>query len=171
MPHVSGPLTVWLGPQRRKGRSKPDGSGPRVIAPQVDQAYGKSPQPPASQFETAILQFLAVFFIAIMTEGVFLAVSVCRWPDAAAAVGILLHHYVVLPDRPCSCPATISRPFPRCICCFDRGSCRRARIALPQTSYTQPSLHRWASSLCAPPHTASGRCERRHLWPGQCTAV
>ena len=63
-------------PQRRKGRSKPDGSGPRVIAPQVEQAYGKSPQPPASQFETAILQFLALFFIAIMTEGVFLAVSV-----------------------------------------------------------------------------------------------
>ncbi len=62
--------------QRRKGRSKPDGSGPRVIAPQVDQAYGKSEQPPTSQLETNVLQFLAVFFAAIMVEGVFLAVSV-----------------------------------------------------------------------------------------------
>ena len=69
-------LTVAHAIQRRKGRSKPDGSGPRVIAPQVDQAYGKSEQPPASQFETNVLQFLAVFFAAIMVEGVFLAVSV-----------------------------------------------------------------------------------------------
>ena len=69
-------FTASHGLQRRKGRSKPDGSGPRVIAPQVDQAYGKSEQPPASQFETAVLQFLAVFFAAIMAEGVFLAVSV-----------------------------------------------------------------------------------------------
>ena len=69
-------MTALLVLQRRKGRSKPDGSGPRIIAPQVDQAYGKSPQPPSSQFETSILQFLALFFIVIMTEGVFLAVSV-----------------------------------------------------------------------------------------------
>ena len=75
-PQQHAALTVAHTMQRRKGRSKLDGSGPRVVAPQVDQAYGKSEQPPASQFETTVLQFLAVFFAAIMVEGVFLAVSV-----------------------------------------------------------------------------------------------
>lgn len=47
-----------------------------MVAPQVEQAYGDNPQPPASQAETLVLQFLGVFFLAIIAEGLFLAVSV-----------------------------------------------------------------------------------------------
>ena len=105
--------------QRRKGRSKPDGSGPRVIAPQVDQAYGKSEQPPASQFETSVLQFLAVFFAAIMVEGVFLAVSV-RGKGSMLLLcvvqglrtgGISVRCVLRLPKAaPCDAPAQLREP-------------------------------------------------------------
>ena len=47
-----------------------------MVAPLVDQAYGDSPPAPASQAETAVLQFLGLFFGVIILEGLFLAASV-----------------------------------------------------------------------------------------------
>ena len=42
----------------------------------MQQAYGGGPQTPEGQTETAILQFLALFFLVIMVEGIFIAASV-----------------------------------------------------------------------------------------------
>jgi len=47
-----------------------------VLAPQVQQAYSGAPQTAAGQAETLAVRGLGVFFLVILAEGIFLAVSV-----------------------------------------------------------------------------------------------
>ncbi|KAK9841022.1 hypothetical protein WJX81_006257 [Elliptochloris bilobata] len=57
---------------RRTPRKK---EGPTVLAPQVQQAYSGAPQTPAGQAETLAVRGLGVFFLLIVSEGLFLALS------------------------------------------------------------------------------------------------
>jgi hypothetical protein len=57
--------------KRRKKKSKVD-----VIAPQVEQAYGVEPQTAQGQLETSYLLILALVFVIIILEGLFIATSV-----------------------------------------------------------------------------------------------
>ena len=52
-----------------------------MVAPQVQKAYGQQPPTTEGVLEGYYLGFLAIFFIVILAEGLFIALSVRELAD------------------------------------------------------------------------------------------
>lgn len=55
-----------------------------MVAPQVQKAYGLQAPTTEGLLEGYYLGFLAIFFVVILAEGLFIALSVREWPFCPA---------------------------------------------------------------------------------------
>jgi hypothetical protein len=130
--------------QRRRRRSKK--GRVNVVAPQVQQAYGGQPPTLEGQLEGYYLTFLAIAFVVILLEGLFLALSVqlsssssCRMPASRCTLS-----YWASSKAEAAC----------------RASSQRVRTNSRKMLCTQHSLHLSASSWRSQLPMESGRCGR-----------
>ena len=63
-----------------------------MVAPQVQKAYGQQPPTTEGVLEGYYLVFLAIFFVVILAEGLFIALSVRERGSAQCSVPLLIRH-------------------------------------------------------------------------------
>ena len=71
--------------RRRSKKGKVD-----VVAPQVQKAYGQQPPTTEGVLEGYYLVFLALFFVVILAEGLFIALSVRERRSAHCSMPLLI---------------------------------------------------------------------------------
>lgn len=94
-----------------------------VVAPRVQQAYGGQAPTKEGLLEGYYLGFLGLYFVFILLEGLFIALSVR--PRQHACLSQLL--------SPCMLPCRVSLAPSVTLACHCRGSCQKVQTNLHKT--------------------------------------